>query len=124
MILGIDHVQITVPRGQEPAARGFYCGVLGLIEIEKPEALKPRGGFWLQVGDRELHVGTEEGVNRQATKAHVAFAVNDLAFWRTRLAEVNIAVEDGVPIPDCERFEFRDPFGNRVELIQRASQHV
>ncbi|HET6325219.1 MAG TPA: VOC family protein [Planctomycetaceae bacterium] len=124
MILGIDHVQITVPRGQEPAAREFYCGVLGLIEIEKPDALKPRGGFWLQVGDRELHVGTEEGVNRQATKAHVAFAVEALAFWRTRLSEADIAVEDGVPIPHCERFEFRDPFGNRVELIERSARHA
>jgi catechol 2,3-dioxygenase-like lactoylglutathione lyase family enzyme len=119
MIIGIDHVQITVPRGQEPAARDFYCNVLGLTEIEKPDALKPRGGFWLKVGDRELHVGTEEGVNRQATKAHVAFAVDDLAFWRTRLTEADFALEDGVPIPGCERFEFRDPFGNRVELIRR-----
>jgi catechol 2,3-dioxygenase-like lactoylglutathione lyase family enzyme len=120
MIIGIDHVQITVPRGQEPAARDFYCGVLGLAEIEKPEALKPRGGFWLQVGDRELHVGTEEGVDRRATKAHVAFAVDDLAFWRMRLAAAGMVPEDGVPIPGCERFEFRDPFGNRLELIQRG----
>jgi catechol 2,3-dioxygenase-like lactoylglutathione lyase family enzyme len=119
LIIGIDHVQITVPRGQELAAREFYCGVLGLAEIEKPDALKPRGGFWFRVGDRELHVGTEEGVNRRATKAHVAFAVDDLAFWRTRLSQMGIVPEDGVPIPGCERFEFRDPFGNRVELIQR-----
>ncbi len=68
-IRGIDHVQITVPRGEEAAVREFYCGVLGLPEIEKPDALKPRGGFWLAVGDRELHVGTEDGVNRRATKA-------------------------------------------------------
>jgi catechol 2,3-dioxygenase-like lactoylglutathione lyase family enzyme len=119
MIIGIDHVQITVPRGQEAAARAFYCGVLGLFEIEKPDALKPRGGFWLQVGDRELHVGTEDGVNRDATKAHVAFTVGDLATWRARLSKQGIALEEGVPIPGCKRFEFRDPFGNRVELIQR-----
>ena len=120
MIIGIDHVQITVPKGQEPAARDFYCGILGLREIEKPDALKPRGGFWLSVGDGEMHVGTEEGVNRLATKAHVAFAVDDLAFWRDRLSERGFALEDGVPIPRCKRFEFRDPFGNRVELIERA----
>jgi len=120
MIIGIDHVQITVPIGQEPVAREFYCSILGLSEIEKPEALKPRGGFWLQVGDRELHVGVEDGVNRQASKAHVAFAVDDLAFWLDRLSRLGIALEDGVPIPGCERFEFRDPFGNRVEFIRRA----
>jgi len=120
-IRGIDHVQITVPRGAEAAAREFYCGVLGLPEIEKPEALKPRGGFWLAVGDRELHVGTEDGVNRQATKAHVAFAVDDLRFWRAHLSERGFALEAGVPIPGCDRFEFRDPFGNRIEIIQRVA---
>jgi catechol 2,3-dioxygenase-like lactoylglutathione lyase family enzyme len=120
MILGLDHVQITVPTGQEAAAREFYCGVLGLPEIEKPAALKPRGGFWLAVGNRELHVGAEAGVNRSATKAHVAFAVDDLSFWRSKLSERGFVLEDGVPIPGCARFEFRDPFGNRVEMIERA----
>jgi hypothetical protein len=27
-------------------------------------------------------------------------------------------IGDAVPLPGFERFEFRDPFGNRVELIQ------
>jgi catechol 2,3-dioxygenase-like lactoylglutathione lyase family enzyme len=118
---GIDHVQITVPRGEEAAAREFYCGVLGLSEIEKPDALKARGGLWLVVGDRELHVGTEDGVNRRATKAHIAFAVDDLTVWQAHLSERGFALEAGVPIPGCERFEFRDPFGNRLEIIQRAT---
>ncbi len=121
-IRGIDHVQITVPRGEEAAAREFYCGVLGLSEIEKPDALEPRGGFWLAVGDRELHVGTEEGVNRRATKAHVAFAVDDLAFWQAHLSQRGFALEAGLSIPGCDRFEFRDPFGNRVEIIERARE--
>jgi hypothetical protein len=28
---------------------------------------------------------------------------------------------EGAPIPGYDRFEFRDPFGNCVELIQRLS---
>jgi catechol 2,3-dioxygenase-like lactoylglutathione lyase family enzyme len=122
MIVGIDHVQITVSSGQEPAARQFYCSLLGLTEIEKPDALKPRGGFWLQVGDRELHVGIEEGVDRHATKAHVAFGVDDLETWRERLSHAGITIEDGIPIPGCTRFEFRAPFGNRMEFIERAKE--
>ena len=118
MIIGIDHVQITVPAHAVADARAFYCGLLGLREIEKPAALQARGGFWLQVGDRQVHVGTEEGVERRATKAHVAYAVTDVAEWRSRLAAAGVEALDAVPIPGYERFEFRDPFGNRVELIQ------
>jgi len=118
MILGIDHVQITVPAHAVAAARAFYCGLLGLREVEKPVALQGRGGFWLQVGDRQVHVGTEEGVARHATKAHVAYTVTEIALWRSRLAAAGVEILDGIPIPGQDRFEFRDPFGNRVELIE------
>lgn len=121
MITGIHHVQITVPKGEEEAARTFYCGTLQLIEIEKPDALKSRGGFWLAVGDRQVHVGTEEGANRLATKAHVAYAVDDLEAWRESLTALGLHVEAGLPIPSYSHFEFRDPFGNRVEMIQPIS---
>ena len=120
MILGIDHVQITVPANAVAQARAFYCGVLGLREVEKPATLQGRGGFWLQVGDRQVHVGTEGGVERHATKAHVAYAVTGLAGWRARLAAAGVEILDGIPLPGCARFEFRDPFGNRVELIETA----
>lgn len=118
MILGLHHVQITIPKGSEDQGRAFYCGVLGLTEIEKPESLKGRGGFWLQLGDRQLHVGTEDGVERSATKAHVAYQVSDLAYWRAHLSENGITIEEQIAIPGHDRFEFRDPFGNRVELTQ------
>jgi catechol 2,3-dioxygenase-like lactoylglutathione lyase family enzyme len=118
MITGIDHVQITVPLDAEAAARAFYCDLLGLPEIAKPTSLKGRGGFWLQVGDCPVHVGVEERVDRHATKAHVAYAVTDLERWRQTLAARGIEILDGVPIPGYDRFEFRDPFGNRVEFIQ------
>jgi catechol 2,3-dioxygenase-like lactoylglutathione lyase family enzyme len=121
MILGIDHVQITVPASAVAEARAFYCGLLGLREVAKPAALQGQGGFWLQVGDRQVHVGTEEGIARHATKAHVAYSVTDVAAWRARLAAAGVEVLDGIPIPGRDRFEFRDPFGNRVELIGPAA---
>jgi catechol 2,3-dioxygenase-like lactoylglutathione lyase family enzyme len=120
MITAIDHVQITVPANAVAQARAFYCGLLGLREVEKPAALRGRGGFWLQVGDRQVHVGTEEGVARHTTKAHVAYAVTEVAGWRARLAAAGVEVLDGTPIPGRDRLEFRDPFGNRVELIGAA----
>lgn len=119
MIIGIHHVQITVSPEEEQAARAFYCGVLGLPEVEKPASLKGRGGFWVRVGDRELHVSIEEGVEHARTKAHVAYQVGDVAEWRGRLATAGIAILESVPIPGFTRFECRDPFGNRLEMIQQ-----
>ncbi len=114
----LNHVQITIPKGAEAQARAFYCDLLGLREIEKPVSLQGRGGFWIQVGDQQIHVGTEDGVSRSATKAHIAYEVDDLAAWKARLQAQHIEIGDSIPISGFERFEFRDPFGNRVEFIQ------
>lgn len=121
-VRGVHHVQITIPVGSEDEARRFYCDVLGLSEVAKPEALLGRGGFWLRAGKIDVHVGVEDGVDRAATKAHVAFEVEGLAAWRKKLAGVGIAPKDSVPIPGCDRFEFRDPFGNRLELMEQTGE--
>ncbi len=117
-ILGLHHAQITIPPDADEEARRFYCTVLGLPEIAKPASLAGRGGFWVRVGAQEVHVGTEPGVDRAATKAHLAYAVTEMAWWRERLAEAGTNILDAVPIPGYDRCEFRDPFGNRVELIE------
>src|SRR4051794_33546744 len=121
MIVGIHHVQLTIPPGSETSARQFYCETLGLPEVAKPTSLKARGGFWLEVGDRQIHVGVEFDVDRCATKAHIAYEVRGLAGWRSRLSAAGVEVLEGIPIPDFDRFEFRDPFGNRVEMIERLT---
>jgi len=117
-IIRLNHAQITIPPGAESEARQFYCDLLGLPELEKPDSLKPRGGFWLQLGDQQIHVGVEDGVDRHATKAHLAYEVSDLKFWRALLTEHGFMPEDGIPIPGYSRVECRDPFGNRLEFIQ------
>ncbi len=118
MIVRIHHAQVTVPEGAEDAARNFYCGVLGLPELQKPDSLAGRGGFWLAAGDQQVHVGTEPDVDRAATKAHLAYQVDDLAAWRQTLGAQGIKILESIPLPGYDRFEFRDPFGNRIELIQ------
>lgn len=118
MITRLHHVQLTIPRGAEETGRRFYCETLGLREIPKPLSLQGRGGFWLELGDVQIHVGTEDGPDRRATKSHLAYQVSDLGTWRERLRREGIALLDAVPIPGYDRMEFRDPFGNRIELIQ------
>ena len=121
MILRIHHAQITIPEGAESEARQFYCGVLGLPEVPKPESLAGRGGFWIAVGNQQVHIGTESGGDRTATKAHLAYEVSDLASWRQMLEALEIKTLESIPLPGFHRFEFRDPFGNRVEFIQAIS---
>ena len=122
LILRVQHAQITIPTGAEDAARKFYCDFLGLKETPKPESLRGRGGFWLEIGAFQIHVGTEDDFDRTKTKAHVAYEVENLEAWRERLTANGVKILEGVPIPNYSRFEFRDPFGNRVEFLENAKR--
>jgi catechol 2,3-dioxygenase-like lactoylglutathione lyase family enzyme len=117
-ITRLHHAHLTIPPGQEDAARAFYCAVLGLREIDKPGSLKDRGGLWLQIADIQVHLGIQAGIDRSALRSHLAFEVDDLAYWRTGLQEAGLRVEESIPIPGYDRFETRDPFGNRLEFIK------
>ena len=118
-LLGLHHVQLAMPEGEERAAVRFYADVLGLEEVPKPAALSPRGGVWFRSGDLEGHLGVEDGF-RPAVKAHPAFLVDDLASLRSRVEEAGFKVADSVPIEGYDRCYVRDPFGNRLELIEPA----
>ena len=118
LLLKAHHAQITIPVGAENAAREFYCEFLGLQEVPKPESLQGRGGFWLEIGGFQIHVGTETDFDRTKTKAHVAYLVENLEALRVKLESRGIKILEGIPIPDYSRFEFRDPFGNRVEFLE------
>ncbi len=112
----IDHIQIAAPAGCEEAARDFYGGILGLKEIEKPAALRARGGCWFECGDRQLHIGVEKDF-RPAKKAHPAFAVADFDRLRETLAKRGIVLMDE-SIPGTRRFYADDPWGNRLEFVE------
>jgi catechol 2,3-dioxygenase-like lactoylglutathione lyase family enzyme len=118
MIRRINHVQITIAQGAEDEARRFYCDVLGLMEIEKPEPLRARGGFWLAVGEQQIHVGVEEGFDRASTKAHVAYEVDEIEACREKLQAYGVEVIESIAIEGYDRFELRDPFGNRIEIMR------
>ena len=95
----IDHVQLAIPKNSEMAARKFYAGIMGLIEIEKPEMLKPSGGVWYQVGDIELHLGIEENFNSGKKKAHPAFVVENLNRIKVHLIQNGVEIKEEIQIP-------------------------
>ena len=122
MILGLHHAQITVPPAMEKAAIRFYRDVLGLDEVEKPAELAGRGGTWFDLRNgQQLHLGVEDNVSRRATKAHLAYDVADLDYWRRRMLEHEVTPVESIAVPGHDRFEARDPFGNRIEFIQRLA---
>ena len=120
-VTGLDHVQVAAPRseGVEERARAFYGGLLGLQEIEKPDILKPKGGVWLSLGRGELHVGLEDEFS-PARKAHPALYVQDLSALRHRLEQANVRIYEAEPLSGVSRFYVSDPFGNRLELLERS----
>ena len=120
-IIGLDHVQVAAPPGCESDARWFYGELLGLVEVEKPESLKRRGGVWFACGRQQLHVGVTEDF-QPATKAHPAILVGAEALDRAaaRLTSAGIQVRFDDAIPATRRFYVTDPWGNRLELVGAA----
>ena len=118
MISGIDHIQIAMPEGEEARARAFFTGILGLCEVPKPASLSGRGGCWFDCGAQEVHLGVEEGF-KPAKKAHPAFLSYDLDAMRAMLDAAGVDVTHQPDLPGARRIFVEDPFGNRIELIER-----
>lgn len=118
-IIRLDHIQVCIPKGAEQEARAFYTDILGLDEIEKPAALKANGGLWYQIGEIQLHIGTEEMTGK--SKRHPAFEV--AAVWEVRryLESKGVPTKDDQAIPGCHRFSFYDPFDNRIEFLEKIT---
>jgi catechol 2,3-dioxygenase-like lactoylglutathione lyase family enzyme len=118
-VLSIDHVQIAMPGGEEDRARAFYVEQLGFTEIPKPPELAKRGGAWFQAGEVQLHLGVEADF-RPARKAHPAFLVEELEALLARLRTAGHEPDTSQPPLDgYKRAHVFDPFGNRIELMEK-----
>lgn len=120
-IKSLDHVQLAMPEGSEEAARRFYGGLLGLVEVAKPVALAARGGCWFSGSGVHVHLGVDPEFV-PARKAHPAFRVADLAAARAAFAAAGVAVREDTAVPHVRRCYVHDPFGNRLEFIQDGDE--
>lgn len=114
----VHHVQIMIPADKESEAKEFYSGFLGLKEIPKPKELAGRGGFWMELHGFQIHFGFGTDEKAANSREHVAFLVDSLEDWAKRLESRDIKVKDGITIEGFRRFEFRDPFDNRIEFLE------
>ena len=116
-IVAVDHVQLSMPAGGEPAARRFYGDILGLREVRKPGQLVGRGGCWFAGPPGvALHLGVETPF-APAARAHQGLVVADLDGAVRRLGEAGATLEPDDSGMDVARCYVRDPFGNRIELV-------
>jgi catechol 2,3-dioxygenase-like lactoylglutathione lyase family enzyme len=116
-ITGIDHVQLSMPAGQEDIAREFYAKTLGIPEVPKPAEVAKRGGAWFELGAVKVHLGVEADF-RPARKAHPALIVQDLATLVATLRNAGHEVLPADGIVGWYRVHVFDPFGNRIELME------
>lgn len=105
---------ICIPLHSKAEARDFYGSKLGLKEIEGEH---PNGALWFVIGDAELHV-REEDLEAGISGRHPAFEVQDLAKAKVFLQEQGIEITFSSQIEGRDRCFFRDPWGNRFELIE------
>ena len=117
-IIGIDHIQIAAPKALENECVKFYREVLALPEIEKPDALKSRGGAWFQIGPLQMHVGIDPDASR-ASKRHICFLVRDLSAAKAAIQSHGVPIDSEGVAEGLKRFFIRDPAGNRIEIGQR-----
>jgi catechol 2,3-dioxygenase-like lactoylglutathione lyase family enzyme len=118
VLLRLDHIQLAMPPGGEDRARAFYDALLGLPEVAKPPHLAKRGGCWFERGELKVHLGVETEFT-PARKAHPAFLVSDLASLIVKLKAAGYEPAPDQPLEGYERIYVSDPFGNRIELMEK-----
>lgn len=116
---GLHHVQLAIPSGSEDQARAFWGGTLGMTELVKPPVLAARGGCWFRTGRLEVHLGVQEPFT-PATKAHPGILVDSLDVVLHALTEAGHRPQRDDAFPGFDRCYVTDPFGNRLEFLQRV----
>lgn len=111
----IDHVLISIPVGSKAAAVDYFSVTLGLDYIPGDH---PNGAEWFRMGDKELHIREEENINNAKSSRHIAMVTADLEASKRYLESRSVDLHYSTNIEGRQRLFFRDPWGNRFELLE------
>ena len=115
-----DHIHICVPPERLEEAKQFYTDVIGLKQIKRPNHIFANAGYWFDIGNIQFHIGVEAALPRSIR--HTAFEVVDIAAARALLVKNKVEILEEPVMPGRTRFAFIDPFGNRMELLQKTAK--
>jgi lactoylglutathione lyase len=102
-LVGINHVALQVDDLE--AAVEFYCDLFQPTSVDRSE----HDAAFLEIGDQFLAL-FERGSREE--EPHFGLVVDDKAAARRALEQ------HGVEILPGHRLDFRDPSGNRVQIVQ------
>jgi catechol 2,3-dioxygenase-like lactoylglutathione lyase family enzyme len=121
MISSFDHVQVSIEPGRLDEALAFYVDFLGFARVPKPADMR-QSGAWLTSGTVNLHLG--EDINpgvafTPSPHAHPAMRVDnfDALFAQAGTKGFKARIDKGPA--GFKRGSIWDPFGNRIELMQK-----
>jgi catechol 2,3-dioxygenase-like lactoylglutathione lyase family enzyme len=117
MITGLDHIQISIPEGRVADAIAFYVDVLGFTRVPKPAELSQTGA-WLTQSGVNIHLGEQSDFATDG-HAHPAFCVSDLNSLLAKIETAKCRIRHDNGPTGYARASAWDPFGNRLEFMQR-----
>lgn len=115
-VYGCNHVAIEV--GDLEKAVALYHDIFGLTKLDDGE-----GDAYFQLGEHQfLAMFERKGMPPSNGNQHFGFLVRDEA----QLAEVCAKLTDqyGLKLIDGIRCDFRDPWGNRIQVVDLHDESV
>jgi catechol 2,3-dioxygenase-like lactoylglutathione lyase family enzyme len=115
----LDHIQISIPIGRVDEALTFYTQVLGFTRVPKPAELQSaNSGAWLTRESINLHLGEEPNFVTDG-RGHPAFRVASVETIEQLAQQHGARVRKETGPNGFVRSSVFDPFGNRIELVQK-----
>ena len=95
-ITRLHHAQITVPPSAETDARTFIAVCWDCLKCPNRRRCSTEVDFGSPLAIREIHIGVESGIVRSKTKVHLAYQVDDLAAWRSKLTHAGLTILESI----------------------------
>jgi len=97
--------------------------MLEIPEVPKPQELAKRGGVWFESNNVRVHLGVEPDF-RPARKAHPGLLVENLSLLVDKFTAEGVEIVEAEPLSGFHHVYISDPFGNRIELMERSDNSV